>query len=85
MVFLNYYYYECFFWVNFDLSSCIDEMICWVPYIFVVYFGYFVVFVCIQRYCVRSSTKITPFSERWFALKVWVFLVDVQNFGDFFG
>ena len=27
VVFLNYYYYECFCWVNFHLPSCIDEMI----------------------------------------------------------
>ena len=51
--FLNFYYYKCFCGVNFDLSSCIDEKICWVLYIFVVYFDYLVVFVCIQRYCVR--------------------------------
>ena len=53
VVFLNYFYYECFCWVNFDLSLCIDEMICYVLYVFVVYFGYLVVFVCIQQFCVR--------------------------------
>ena len=34
MVFLNYYDFECFCWVNFDLFSCIDEMIYLVLYFF---------------------------------------------------
>ena len=53
VVFLNYLYYECFCWVKFDLFSCIGEMIYLVLYIFVVYFGYLVVFVCIRQCCVR--------------------------------
>ena len=48
VVILNYYYYECFCWVNFDLFSITDEMIYLVLYIFVVYFDCLVVFVNIR-------------------------------------
>ena len=54
MSFLNYFYYERFCLVNFDLFSCVDEMIYLVVYIFVVFSGYLVVFVCIRQCCVRN-------------------------------
>ena len=64
VVFLNYYYYECFHWVNFDLFSCIDKMIYLVLYIFVVCFNYLVVFVCIRQCCVRIFGVLNaPFFE----------------------
>ena len=49
VVFRNYYYCECFYWVNFDLSLCAGEMICLVLCTFVVYFDFHAVFFCIQQ------------------------------------
>ena len=49
VVFLNYYYCECFCLVNFGLISCIGKMIYLVLYGFVVFSDYLVGFVYIQQ------------------------------------
>ena len=63
MVFLKYYFYECFCWVNFDLSACIDEMICWVLYIFVLILVILLFLSAFSNAVSVSSTIITSFFE----------------------
>ena len=85
VVFQNYYYYECFYLINFGLYSCIDKMICLVFCTFVVYFSYLSVLSTFGNTVSVFSAIVTPFFERWFTFKIWVFLVYVQNDSDFFG
>ena len=77
VVFLNCYYYIYFCLVDFGLFSCIDRTIYLVLYalrfvqIVLLFLSKFGNTVSV------SSAIITPFFERWFAFKVWMFFVDI--------
>ena len=49
VVFLSCCYSEHFCLINFDLSSSIDKKICLVLFVFVVYLGCLVGFMCLQQ------------------------------------
>ena len=72
------------FFVNVGIFSCIDKLIYLVLCTFVVYFGYLAVFSTFGNTVSVSSAIVTPFFERWFTFKLWVFLLYVHNFSDSF-
>ena len=77
VVFLNCYYYIYFCLVDFGIFSCIGRMIYLVLCAFEVYSDCLDVFVYIRKSVSVSSAIFTPFFERWFAFKFWMFFVDI--------
>ena len=85
VVFLNCCCCTQFCSVDFDLFSCFDRMIYLVLFLFLRFILIVLLFLSTFRNTMSVSSAInTPFFERWFAFKVWVFFVNIEYFSDFF-
>ena len=83
VVFQSCYYYVCFCLVLILFHVLVERFI----WFFVLLWFVLVILLLLPTFgnaVSVSSAKIAPFFERWFTFEIWIFLIYVKNFSDFF-